>query len=291
MPAGDLTSLANVKQWLSISNVDTDVIFKRLITAVSSDLRSYINRYSLISATLSETRDGTGTQSMVLKGWPVTSIQSLFIGNVPVPPATPYVVNGVTVYGGAGYFLEPWDGNEPGVPQCLKLRGYCYWQENQNVQVAYTSGYLSPTEAMAVPAGVGSAEPAYSVLAPKGIWAADNGVSYTDSGAAGVYVPTTVSGSPPTLSTGQYSYDPVLLGTYYFATVDAGRPVKLQYSYTPPGLEQIAIEMVGERNSYRTRIGQRSKSLGGQETVSFDLSGIPMWAQRQLQPYLSVVPV
>jgi hypothetical protein len=44
--------------------------------------------------------------------------------------------------------------------------------------------------------------------------------------------------------------------------------------------------MVGERYNYRSRPGIVSKSVGGQETVSFSQKYMPDFITTMLQPYL-----
>ncbi len=80
-------------------------------------------------------------------------------------------------------------------------------------------------------------------------------------------------------------------GTYLFAAEDGGAALRLSYSYVPGALEDACIGWVAERFRYRDHIGQRSKSLGGQETVSYDTSAMPAYLQAQLQPYRKVLPL
>ena len=52
-----------------------------------------------------------------------------------------------------------------------------------------------------------------------------------------------------------------------------------------------ARDLLAERFQYRNRIGLRSKTLGGQETMSYDINTVPKWAQQVLQPFQNVVPI
>ena len=78
---------------------------------------------------------------------------------------------------------------------------------------------------------------------------------------------------------------------YTFNTLDIGQQVVLSYSYVPWAVEGIAKDLVAERWRYRTRIGEKSKTLGGQETAAFEMNVVPKWAQVMLQPFASVVPL
>lgn len=281
MAAGDLATLNDVKSWLGLAPSETtsDAVLSRLITATSGVVRSRLNRFSLVSRSCLDLRDGSGTQSFLLRHWPVTSVQQVKVWSAIVPQST--LVSGNP---SAGWTLSTWDGYPPGSHQTLTLAGYIFDHGSKNVAVSYTAGYLVPSEAAVVP----SLSFRYQVLAPLGSWSADNGVVYGDTGVALVLV----AGTP---TTGQYSLPTVPSGSqpgiYQFAAADVGRPVLISYSYTPADLEQVIVEWVSERFSYRSRIGQRSKSLGGQETMSWDLSGIPNFVDAAIQPYIDVVPL
>jgi hypothetical protein len=49
--------------------------------------------------------------------------------------------------------------------------------------------------------------------------------------------------------------------------------------------------MVVERYSYKNRPGMVSKSLGGQETMSYSQKDMPDYLRSTLQPYRRVLPV
>jgi hypothetical protein len=160
----------------------------------------------------------------------------------------------------------------------LSLRGHEFWRGDSNVSVTYTAGFVVQKEAQTVPASPGPYTVA--VNAPNGNWAVDQGVTYANGTAL-----TLVTGTP---STGQYS---VSNGTYTFAAGDASAAVLISYSYIPADIEQACIEMVGERYNYKNRIGTVSKSLGGQETVSFSQKDMPDFIKTMLQPYRRVILV
>ena len=62
------------------------------------------------------------------------------------------------------------------------------------------------------------------------------------------------------------------------------------YAATPPELEQACIELVSMRYKERDRIGQASKSIGG-EVVSFIVKDFPESVRTVLNNYRKVVPV
>jgi hypothetical protein len=176
--------------------------------------------------------------------------------------------------------LEPWDGFPPGRPQALSLRGYEFWRGYSNVNVTYTAGFVIQSEAQTVPNGSN-----YQVIpnAPNGNFAVDQGVTYANGTAL------TPVGSSPTQ--GQYVPPSGLNNYYQFAAADAGASVLLSYSYIPADIEHACITMVGERYSYKSRPGQVSKSLGGQETMSYSQKDMPDFIRTLLQPYRRTILV
>lgn len=63
------------------------------------------------------------------------------------------------------------------------------------------------------------------------------------------------------------------------------------YAVAPPAIEQAVIELVGEAFRRRDRIGQSSKSLGGQETTAYSLVDMNATARALLAPHMAVAPV
>lgn len=74
-----------------------------------------------------------------------------------------------------------------------------------------------------------------------------------------------------------------------------GAPVVVSYTAgyatPPPAIQQAVNELVGEAFRRRDRIGQTSRTLGGQETVAFQTSDMNAAVQAMLAPYQAVVPV
>jgi len=62
------------------------------------------------------------------------------------------------------------------------------------------------------------------------------------------------------------------------------------YASTPPDVAQAVIELVGERFKTRDRIGQTSRTLGGQETTAFSTAAMSPTVAALLAPYRRVVP-
>jgi hypothetical protein len=271
----DLTTLAAVKAWATITNTNSDAVLAPLITAASRWVLGYVGRSSVLPKLLNERYDGGGKDRLYLRSYPVLSIASLVIGQTAISAApTP----GAGVGWQAGYLLEPWDGIPPGQIQALDLRGHWFHRGRQNVLVSYTAGYQVTGETATVPASPGPYT--YTAQAPYGPWASDAGVTYANGTAM-----TLVTGAP---AQGQYA---VAAGVYTFAAADQGASVLISYGFVPQDIAQATIELIAERFSYRSRIGETTHSLGGQETAGFSLKDMPDAMKLMLQPYRNVVPM
>ena len=142
-----------------------------------------------------------------------------------------------------------------------------------------SSGFVIQNEAQTVPGSVYQITP----KAPNGSFAVDQGVTYANGTAM-----TAVTSSP---ATGQYIAPTATNAFYQFAAGDANAAVLISYSYIPADIEDACINMVGERYSYKGRIGYVSKSLAGKETVTFSQKDMPAFISTMLQPYKRVVLV
>jgi len=134
--AGDLTTLADVKALSNIGAGGTasDPELTRLITAASTFIANATGRSFDSVKTANEIRDGSGGVNLYLREGPVVTVQSLYIGTVPIP-------------------LQPQDG-QPGyfiVGNSVALYGYSFTRGLNNVRVSYTYGYT------AIPADVAQA--------------------------------------------------------------------------------------------------------------------------------------
>jgi hypothetical protein len=276
MAASDLAALADVKAWLAgssgIGSTD-DALISRLITDVSGAIAAYLGRPSLTPRTLTERLDGNGKTRLFLSRYPVLQTISLVIDNVAVAAAMPPAAGAPHP---RGYLLEPWDGLPPGRPQALDLFDLVFRQGRQNIVVSYSAGYAVESEAASVPAAPGP----YNVTAaaPFGPWASDAGVAYASGAALAA-----VTGSP---GAGQYN---VSGGVYTFSAADAGAAVLISYGFIPAAINNACIEWTAERYRYRTRIGQSSQTVAGQQTAAYSLKDIPDFIRASLDPYRSVV--
>jgi hypothetical protein len=271
----DLCTLADVKAWLGRSDANSDTLLAALIARTSRQILSYLRRPTILPHSISEIRDGTGGQTLMLREWPVLSVSSLAVDGQIVPQAASNTA--------AGFVLEPWNAVPPGGAQVLALRGSPFGfrcpgaLNTQLVSVDYRAGYQVSAEAQTITSG------SVTVLAPYGAWASDGGVTYANGTPL-----APVNGAP---SASQYQIAANAPGTYNFNAGDNGEAVRVTYGYVPADLADACIELVAERFKYAQRIGELSHSLGGNETVSFDNARLTPLVVSLLAPYRHVLPV
>lgn len=267
----NLTTLTNVKQWLEIdvSNTEADVLLLRLIRSASAFALSYMQRDSLALTQYDEIYDGYGNNFMVLRQFPATEIVALSTFGSAIQAATG---NGFSVPFSNGYILE--EAKSQSSQQRLSLFGHGFPRARSSVAVSYKAGYVT-TEEYTVPEAAGP----YTVQTTY-TWLEDVGVTF-----GGVAL-TKVDEAP---DAGEYSVS--TMGLYTFNSGIADKEVLITYSYVPADIDQAVCELVGERYKARDRIGYVSKSLGGQETVTFDVRSMGPYVRELLNPYKRVVPV
>jgi hypothetical protein len=282
LKAGDLTTYADAGGYLAAP--PSQAVLSGLISRVSRMILGYLNRATILPRAYTEQFNGTGTTALVLPHWPLIgpALTQLVIGGVSIPLAPQPIVNSTTPGVPFGYRFQPSSDIPPGSAANVELVGGAYFlRGNQNVYVQYNAGYQISGEAP-------TATP-WTPLAPWGIWATDQGVTYATSGLVLTPIPSGVPG------VGQYvapQPDLVVSPTtqYVFNAADIATGVIINYGFVPADLEQACIEWIAERSSYRTRVGVRSQSLAAQESLVYDNAPIPAYLLPILRSYVSVLP-
>ena len=260
---GSLVSLADAESWLNITSdgggpVDAGV--SRLIRAVSTAIYGFLDRQVIAAQTVNEIRDGTGTNRMILHEWPVSSIQSLVVGNQVIPAGVDPGPN--ANYLAPGYLFTPrLVSVPPGQPCVVSLVGYRFPQGSLNIGIDYVAGYIIENEAWTVPTGL---TPTVAVLGPMGSWASDMGVSYAATGLA----LTAVTGTP---SQGQYALG--AQGQYVFNTADHGAVVMISYGYIPEAVAYSCLEGIQTLTALQTRDPALKSERYGDVAWSYNVVG------------------
>lgn len=276
----DLTTPAAVSAWMGNSTSDNAAQLVPLISACSRAILSSLDRPRILPQTYTELYDvDPSTRRVTLRNFPVVSVAAngVQLGPAIIQPMNPLTGQPIAYppnlgYGmGYGYALEPdrWGGAPPGESQDILLMGVVPYRRDEGLQVIYTAGYQT-TDAYTV-----AAPYQIKALQPYGLWAIDSGVVYTNTGLA----LTLVNASP---GLGQYS---VNNGTYFFAAADAGAALSISYGFVPSDLAQACNEFVAQRLVAAGRVGVKSKSLAGQETISYDTSNMPAAVADMIRPY------
>lgn len=78
-----LTSLSNLKSWLGITASTDDAVLERAIDRATSRIESYLER-NIKERSYAEWRSGAGVDTIRLHQWPVTTVTSVFSGNIAV---------------------------------------------------------------------------------------------------------------------------------------------------------------------------------------------------------------
>lgn len=263
-----LTTLAAVKDYLDITDGNSDSFLTRLIDAASQFILTWISRDSFGVQQYTYNFLGNGKDHVMLPVWPIRNVSSVGIAGSGVPasvlgnygnPGSGYVVSDLLAY--------------PSAPQTLQLYGYNFWQGAPS-QVIYTAGFQG-SETLTIP----NASPWQLTPIQFGQWTSD--VSVTINGVAAV----AVASNP---AAGQYSVD--AWGTYTFAQTDQGKAAVITYNFCPAEVSYAATELIGEWYRRRDRLGLVSKTLGSQETVTFSQKEMGDSIRAMLQPYANVVP-
>jgi len=127
MAAGDLTTLAAVKDWLQISGYTDDALLTRLIANCSAGIQNYLNRNFALT-NYDEVRSGTGTRRMLFANYPATSISAVTVDGADVQKSPD------------GIHLPGWVNDSRGI---IMIGGV--WTAGvNNVTFSYTAGFAEP---------------------------------------------------------------------------------------------------------------------------------------------------
>lgn len=147
MAAQDLTTIAQVKSLLgSFDTGDDTGVLPMLITGISVFVQQTFLRRRAINQQISLTDviDGTGSDKIVLKDWPILSIASLTVYGNAVP-ASPDGIQAGYVFDERTVMLLP--STTIGAPTASSgLIGFGRFpRARQNVTITYTAGYGATT--------------------------------------------------------------------------------------------------------------------------------------------------
>lgn len=266
-----LVSLQAVKDWLGIKTDVSDKALIRIINAASQFTLNYLNRDGFAATDYTQNFRGNGKCSTLVRNWPVISVSAVGVNGTAIPLS----VAGANGLNGSGFYIS----DQRGGPQSIELAGYNYWYGAQ-CQIVYRAGWET-TETYVIEGN----DPLTAALpytpTTGGTWTIDEGIKGEDGVAW-----TKVKADPVTL---EYTVDE--WGVYNFSVDDVGKTITFKYDYVPDDLSQAVLDMIGLWYTSKDRIGVLSKTLAGQETVTFDRSSMPDTCEAALQFYMNVVPI
>lgn len=287
MASFDLTTIANVNNWLNqVAGTDSALI-QLAITSLSKKILSITGRSSLVGvSSYSERYDGNGQDELVLRNFPVLAVSLLQIGGFTVQPTPDFIqpgyaisqqglrnslvlIAGINNWGGP---FGSWALGEDNYPPELYNSGDRggFSRGRLNVLVNYQSGYIEQvTENDQIPATPG----------PYTITVAQASTFFQDNGVSGF---TSTTGAP---GPGQYSV--TAGGVYTFNAANQGQPAAITYSFgvTPEDLQQAVTVLVADNYRSRNWIGQLQVNQPGVGTTTYSKLSIPPQAADTIEAY------
>jgi hypothetical protein len=263
-----LTNLAAVKDWLDITSDDQDAALTRLIDAASQFALNYLNRDSFQAQEYTQNFHGNGRYTTLIRNWPIVSVSSVGVDGVIILPAT----FGTGGKPSNGYVVS----DRRNAPQSIDLHGNCW---HGHCQVIYVAGYQT-SQSSVIPAPLSPATEGKIFPTTGGVWSTNQKV--TIDGVDSVLVD-----SAP--AAGQYSVDE--WGNYSFNSADEGKTAVMFYTFTPFDMSFAVTELIGEWYKRKDRIGILSKTLGGQETITFSQKDMNDSIRGSFQNYKNEIPV
>jgi hypothetical protein len=253
----NLTTVASVKQYLTITTANSDALLAQLIARESSFVEQWCGRQFGLVTNTNKRLNGTGTSRLVLPDQPILAVSALAIAGASVLASADAVQ--------AGFVFDD---------TCLYLiGGDRFPMTQQSVLCSWTAGYQT-SETDFVPTGnAPTVTPTTGGTASSVVSVVDNTSSLT----------MTQVGVAPLA--GEYSFS---AGVFTFNSAAYNHSVTMTYSYVPSPVEQAVIEMVGLDLQQRNNIGINSKSLAS-ETVTYEKKGMTESAKELLMPYRRMV--
>lgn len=145
--AGAMTTLADVKTLLGITDTAQDARLELLINSNSAMISKMCDRVFTRTTYAAETHPGTNRQMLTLRNLPVVSITSVLV-NGTVMPATEYELKAQDKGMGVLYKADGWNQNT----QFSTGLTSDTWATGRDYSVTYIAGYYMPADVTTPPA-------------------------------------------------------------------------------------------------------------------------------------------
>lgn len=137
-PSGTyLTTVANLKEILDITDSSQDALLLNLVARASQSVERALGR-PLVQATYTELYDGPGSRSLNLRHGPIQSVT--YVADVEWSNAG---VKSTTAISAGDYFIRGKASEGWHLPGWLERRDSVWWKDQQNYEVSYSAGYSS----------------------------------------------------------------------------------------------------------------------------------------------------
>jgi hypothetical protein len=145
--AGAMTTLADVKALLGITDTTQDVRLENLINRTSAMIASWCDRVFTRSTYTAESYTGTNRQALVLRQWPIVSV-SLITDNGVTLAAAEYETKSQDLARGEVYKAGGWNQNTTYATGLTSD----VWASGRDYAVTYIAGYWMPGDVTTAPA-------------------------------------------------------------------------------------------------------------------------------------------
>jgi hypothetical protein len=271
----DLCTLAIAKAYISpkLGQTADDVLLQKFIGRASGWIEKHLSR-KLALATYSERRNGTGTPSILTKGYPIIAVQGIWIGNTQLQ-AAPVTTGNQSLCGG-GYvenerFIYIRAGYGPG--------GFGEFPRGvQNVLLQYQAGYLTPgiLALLALPAW----QPNQNYAQGAQLVAGSMTFLATTPGRSGAAAPAWPTQTGLTVTDGTVTW--IAVEAYTGPTAGA--------ELLPEPLETAAMELVALQYKQKDRTGDSGTGLGP-ERINYFMGAMSATTKESLKPFRDTVPM
>jgi|GEM_PF-1428286 len=123
----ELSTLANVKEYLRITTADDDTLIQKILTRTSTWIQKYCNRV-FIAADYTEYYDGDGTKELLVNQYPINSIASMYDDYDRVFGSDTAITVADLVYYPEGRIVYPYNS---------------FMRGQKNIKITYNAGYAT----------------------------------------------------------------------------------------------------------------------------------------------------
>lgn len=145
--AGAMTTLADIKALLGITDTTQDTRLEILINSASATIAAACDRLFTRSTYTAETHPGTNRQMLLLDQWPIVSVSAVYSGDT-LMDAADYELKAQDMSMGGLYKADGWNQNTTYATGLTTDT----WASGRDYSVTYIAGYYMPNDVTVAPA-------------------------------------------------------------------------------------------------------------------------------------------